>query len=88
MCDPVSGEYIVQGHRPRKGDKEFGKTWAFHPLKDEWKEIPKLRFPSGLGVVVDTYGVIVIVSPGRVSVYRHKPVFTEGNSEQGVKRPE
>jgi RNA polymerase sigma factor (sigma-70 family) len=77
MCDPVSGEYIIQGHRPRKNKEGFGKTWAFHPLKDEWKEIPTLRFPAGLGVVVDTYGVIVIVSPGRVSVYRHKPMWPD-----------
>jgi hypothetical protein len=40
MCDPVSGDYIVQGHRPRKYTEGFGKVVAFHPMKDELKGIP------------------------------------------------
>jgi hypothetical protein len=37
-CDPVSGEFLVQG----RGAK---KLYAFHPLKDEWKELP-IREPN------------------------------------------
>jgi len=77
MCDPVSGEYIVQGHRPRKNKEGFGKTWAFHPLKDEWKEIPKRRFPQGIAIPVNTYGVLVFCTGGQVFVYKHKPVWPD-----------
>jgi RNA polymerase sigma factor (sigma-70 family) len=81
MCDPASGEYVVQGHRPRKGGEDLGKVHAFHPLKDEWKEIPKLRFPGGVAVPVSTYGVIVICTGGKVLVYKHKPVWPAANGK-------
>jgi len=81
MCDPVSGEYVVQGHRSRKSGKDVGKVWAFHPLKDEWKEIPGLRFPTGIAVPINTYGVIVICTGSKVCVYKHKPVFANEKAE-------
>jgi hypothetical protein len=75
MCDPVSGEYICV---TEDGDKKGStKTYAFHPIRDEWKEIPKLRFPTGVAVPVDTYGVLMICTGGQVFVYKHKPVWTD-----------
>lgn len=77
MCDPVSGEYIVKGVRD-------GKVYAFHPVRDEWKEIPGLRLHEGeaLGVSIDTYGVMMLL--GRKAggdfqcyLYKHQPMWRD-----------
>lgn len=80
MCDPVSGEYIVKGLRDEK-------VYAFHPHRDEWKEIPGLRLPEGesLGVSIYTYGVMMLLVRGsdrqfRCYLYKHKPVFGPASS--------
>lgn len=77
MCDPVSGEYVVKGVRD-------DRVFAFHPLRDEWKEIPKLRLPEGesLGVSINTYGVmLLLVRTGgrdfRCYLYKHQPQWRE-----------
>ena len=79
MCDPVSGEYIFQEYLSGKGRKGGRKprVFALHPILDEWKEIPNRRFPSGVAVAVDTYGVIVFCTGGKVFVYKHRPVWPE-----------
>ncbi|HUT35213.1 MAG TPA: hypothetical protein VNE39_17120 [Planctomycetota bacterium] len=68
-CDPVSGDYLMKG----RGHEDF---YAFHPLKDEWKELPPaLRVPDGLAAQVSTYGVVMFCGSGRsprVLVYKHK----------------
>ena len=75
MCDPVSGEYIFQEKRQRNM-KRKQKVYALHPILNEWKEM-KRRFPTGVAVAVDTYGVIVILTDGVVFVYKHKPVWPD-----------
>jgi hypothetical protein len=82
LCDPVSGEFLAQENlRLKKNQKDNRRVYAFHPMRDEWKEISGLRFPSGLGVAVDTYGVLMFCTGGQVFVYKHKPVFTEANAD-------
>jgi RNA polymerase sigma factor (sigma-70 family) len=76
MCDPVSGEYIVQEPLKRRSKKER-KVYALHPVLNEWKEIPGLRFPLGVAVPVSTYGVIMICTGRKVYVYKHKPVWPD-----------
>jgi hypothetical protein len=51
LCDPVSGQYVVQGVRDER-------VYAFHPLRDEWRPIPSLSLPEGesLGSAIATYG--------------------------------
>jgi hypothetical protein len=78
MCDPVSGEYIVKGVRD-------DKVYAFHPLRDEWKEIPGLRLHEGeaLGVSIDTYGVMMLLAGKdgrdfRCYLYKHRPIWQKG----------
>jgi hypothetical protein len=75
MCDPVSGEYVAKGVRD-------ARVFAFHPIRDQWKEIPGLHLPEGesLGVAIDTYGVMMLLTRTkgrefRCFLYRHKPVF-------------
>ncbi len=75
MCDPVSGEYVVTG----VGDE---RVFAFHPVRDAWKEIPGLRLPEGesLGVAIDTCGVMLLLARTggrefRCYLYKHQPVF-------------
>lgn len=77
MCDPVSGEYIVKGVRDEK-------VYAFHPLRDEWKEIPGLRLHEGeaLGVSIDTCGVMLLLARKdgrdfRCYLYKHQPMWRE-----------
>ncbi len=85
LCDPVSGEFVVQeSKRPERyriptgwGQKITNRTYAFHPIRNEWREIPGLRLPMGLGLAVNTYGVLMFCTGGRVFVYKHKPVFTD-----------
>jgi len=74
LCDPVSGEFLAQ---------EFGsrKVYAYHPIRDEWKKIEGVKFPNGLGVAVDTYGVLMFCAGtsgygGKVYLYRHKPQWS------------
>jgi len=75
MCDPVSGEYVVKGVRDER-------VYAFHPVRDQWREISGFRLPEGesLGVAIDTYGVMMLLvrTDGRrfrCYLYKHKPVF-------------
>ncbi|MGQ9652152.1 MAG: hypothetical protein ACUVXJ_18805 [Phycisphaerae bacterium] len=77
LCDPVSGEFLVQESVSPSG----GKVFAFHPVRDEWQEIPGLRFPAGLGLAVDTYGVLMFCTGDQVFVYKHKPVWSENGSQ-------
>jgi hypothetical protein len=77
MCDPISGEYIVKGLRN-------DKVYAFHPVRDEWKEIPGLRLPEGesLGVSIDTYGVMMLLGRKdgrdfRSYLYKHQPLWRD-----------
>ncbi|MEX0701527.1 MAG: hypothetical protein WD069_05465 [Planctomycetales bacterium] len=83
MCDPVSGEHIVKGLRDEK-------IYAFHPIRDEWKEIPGLRFPEGesLGAAVSNYGVLMLLHREhsgnrefRCWLYKHRPMFAADSSE-------
>lgn len=81
MCDPASGEYVVK-------DFKEDKVYAFHPIRDEWKEIP-INLPPGesLGVAVDTYGVLMFLvrQGGRdfsCFVYKHKPVWPGDGSNR------
>jgi hypothetical protein len=74
-CDPVSGDYLVQG-------REAEKMYAFHPLRDEWKELP-VRAPNGLAAQIGTYGVVMFVPgdrEGKVYLYRHKPQWPDDGS--------
>jgi hypothetical protein len=78
LCDPVSGEVLVQEDlRPKKRQKTRNRTFAFHPVKNEWREIPGLRLPMGLGVAIDTYGVLMFCTGGQVFVYKHKPLWPD-----------
>jgi hypothetical protein len=79
MCDPVSGEYVVQECLPDRS--KSGKVYAFHPLRDEWKEVPGLSFPLGIGFGVSTYGVMMICTNGKVFLYKHKPVWSGDKPE-------
>lgn len=81
LCDPVSGEYLAAEFRT-------GKVYAFHPIRDEWKEIAGLRFPDGLGVSVDTYGVLMFCTGNKVYVYKHKPVFDESSTPAPAESPD
>jgi hypothetical protein len=74
MCDPVSGEYIIQEFVDSKSRKK-GRVYALHPRLKEWKQIPGVSFPLGVSVPLSTYGVIMICAPRKVYVYRHKPVW-------------
>jgi hypothetical protein len=74
MCDPVSGEYIVQEITGRRSKKK-PKVYALHPVLNEWKEIPDLRFPAGVAVPLSTYGVVMICGKREIHVYKHKPVW-------------
>jgi hypothetical protein len=76
ICDPVSGEYVGKGVRDER-------VFAFHPVRDQWKEIPGLRLPEGesLGVSIDTYGVMMLLVRTKdrgfcCYVYKHKPAFS------------
>lgn len=95
LCDPASGEYIAQ-------DRGDGRFHAFHPIRDEWKELPGLRLPDAesLGAAIDTYGVMMFLSRGkagfRCHLYKHKPAFgeeaafpgfTEAKAFQGCRIP-
>ena len=66
-CDPVSGEFLVQG----RGAK---KMYAFHPVRDEWKELG-FKAPNGIAAQIPTYGAVMFCAPwgGEVWLYRHKP---------------
>jgi len=75
VCDPASGEYVVKGVRDER-------VFAFHPVRDQWKEIAGLRVPEGesLAVPIDTYGVVMLLvrTAGRefrCYAYKHKPVW-------------
>jgi len=86
MCDPVSGEFVVQTEKTensKRTKKAPSKTYAYHPIKDEWKELPDRRFPSGVAVPVSTYGVIMICSRNKVYVYKHKPVWPDALPGKG-----
>jgi hypothetical protein len=89
-CDPVSGEYVVVGTTP---DGKL-KTYAYHPILDEWREIPGFQPPSGVAIPIDTYGVILYLAkpkggPFSCHLYRHKPVFTEaGKPEAAPGKPQ
>lgn len=77
ICDPVSGEYLIQARHPEK--REPGVLYAFHPMRDEWQEIPGLKLPSGIGFGVNTYGVVMLCTANQVFVYKHKPVWPGSN---------
>jgi hypothetical protein len=84
ICDPVSGEYIIQEFHKRRS-KGKPKAFAFHPVRNEWREIPGLRLPGGVAVPVSTHGVIMICTARDVYVYRHKPAWPDevpGNSKK------
>jgi len=81
MCDPVSGEYIFQEVHQRNM-KRKQKVYALHPILNEWKEM-KRRFPTGVAVAVDTYGVIVILTDGMVYVYKHKSPWPDAVPGKG-----
>jgi hypothetical protein len=68
-CDPISGEFLVQG-------RGAPHMYAFHPIKDEWKEL-ELKAPDGLAAQIPTYGVVMFcASKGKdVWLYRHEPVW-------------
>jgi hypothetical protein len=75
MCDPASGEYVAVGVKDKR-------VFAFHALRDEWKEIPGLSLPEGesLGVSINTYGVMMLLARTggrefRCYLYKHKPVW-------------
>jgi len=72
VCDPASGEFLVQEFRA----SGRGKVNAFHPIRDEWKEIPGLEFPAGLGVAVEPRGVLMFCVGDEVFLYKHKPAFS------------
>lgn len=84
ICDPVSGEYLIQTSAP--GTREPGMLYAFHPLRDEWREIPDVKFPLGIGFGLNTYGVVMLCTydrtkaAGRVFIYKHKPLWPEDGS--------
>jgi hypothetical protein len=80
MCDPVSGEYIIQGC-PIWKSKVKPKVYALHPVRNEWKEIPGMNFPSGVAIPINTYGVIMICTKRKVFVYKHKPVWPQGKAK-------
>jgi len=90
MCDPVSGEFVVQTDRIEKSKRNKKKvpsrTYAYHPIKDEWKEIPGRRFPNGVAVPVSTYGVIMICGGSNVYVYKHKPVWPDEVPGKGASK--
>ena len=78
MCDPVSGEYVVKG-------RGSNKVYAYHPLRDQWAEIPGSSLPKveSLGVAIDTYGVMLLLCRGRDKrfrcyIYKHKRVWPKG----------
>jgi hypothetical protein len=83
-CDPASGEYVVV---TEKTEKAASKTYAFHPLKDEWKEMPDKRFPTGVAVPVNTFGVIMICTGSQVYLYKHKPLFPAGGTPRKAAAP-
>ena len=83
MCDSVSGEYIAK-------DLHSEKAYAFHPIRDQWKEIHGLRLPDGesLGVNIDTYGVMMLLTRTggrdfRCFLYKHKPIFPSNATTGG-----
>jgi len=90
MCDPVSGEYIVRTEKTEKTrqtpKKLAPRTYAYHPIRDEWTEMPKLRLPKGLGTAVNTYGVLMITTGGQVLVYKHKPVWPDDVPGKGASK--
>ncbi|MHC4916790.1 MAG: hypothetical protein ACYTGB_15000 [Planctomycetota bacterium] len=85
ICDPTSGEYVIQEYVPGKDKGKApakARVFAFHPLRDEWKEIPGLRLPEGVAVPINTHGVVMICTAGKKEglhcfLYRHKPVFAD-----------
>jgi len=78
MCDPASGEYVVQTAKGdgigRESDWKSA-VYAYHPILDEWKEITGLGLPPGVGAPIDTYGVMMICNKSKVYLYKHKPVW-------------
>jgi hypothetical protein len=66
-CDPRTGDYLVQG----RGAK---KMYAFHPLKDEWKELG-FKDPSrgGMSVQIPECGVVMFCAKwgGSIWLYKH-----------------
>jgi len=88
LCDPVSGEFIAQESlRTKRGHKMKNRTFAFHPIQNEWREIPGLVLPIGLGVAIDTYGALMFCTGGQIYVYKHKPVFTDEAKDTGATKP-
>lgn len=72
-CDPLSGEFLVQG-------VGAARMFAFHPIKDEWRRL-NLKAPRGVAVQIPTYGVVVFCASrgGDVWLYKHKPVWPKGS---------
>ena len=82
VCDPVSGEYIVK-------DRKTRHIYAYHPIRDEWKEL-SVRFPSGMAASVPDHGVIMFCpmvkgfsgsKPHHCLLYKHKRQWPEEESE-------
>jgi hypothetical protein len=74
-CDPVSGDYLLQG----RGAK---KMYALHPLKDEWKEL-EVKAPAGVAAQVPDCGVVVFCGTwGKVWLYKHKSPWTDGKGKK------
>lgn len=78
VCDPVSGEYIVKDFKTRR-------SYAYHPILDEWKKIP-LKIPSGLTAALPDHGVIMFCptvkgfsgkKPHDCLLYKHKRQWPE-----------
>jgi hypothetical protein len=77
-CDPLSGDYLVQG----RGAK---KMYAFHPLKDEWKELGfKDPTPGGMSVQIPDCGVVMFCARwgGSVWLYKHKSPWAGTKDEK------
>jgi len=79
-CDPVSGEYLVQGRGARK-------MYAFHPVKNEWKEM-SFKAPGGVAAQIPELGVVMFCAPwgGKVWLYKHKPLWPDAEPERGKAR--
>lgn len=75
-CDPVSGEYLIQGLKTEG-------LFAYHPIKDKWKAL-SIKVPVGLVTRVDNYGVVMYCSNKAYKgkrytcyLYKHKPAFSQ-----------
>jgi hypothetical protein len=66
-ADPVSGELLVLGL-----DRNL---YAYNPASNAWRTMPQQHPFSSLGftvtVPVNTYGVVMVLQPGKITLYKH-----------------